>query len=136
MVRLIGRLQWMARLVSASSQFFAGAYRTMLARSKLLSSSITRATATRFIFAIPSHTQQQPTTQRRFTMFSDTAQAGMRYWAGVVGRPGVYRSVLCPKWVSTLQRAEMYAAYYTIKCAVYCSWGAANLGVDNDTARL
>ena len=54
---------------------------------------------------------------------------------GVVGSPGCYRTRMCPSWITSLQQAELYAAYWATQIAVYKGARSVTVGPDNDAAR-
>ena len=45
------------------------------------------------------------------------------------------RTRICPALVTSLQQAELYAAYWATQIAVYKGAGSVAVGVDNDAAR-
>ena len=102
MARMLGRLQWVARPVGASSPFLAGAYRSMHAPSSTFTRALARSTATSLLFSIPQHKVRATTHTRRETIFADAAPFGRRFRVEVVGRPRMYRQEVCPVWVTSL----------------------------------
>ena len=136
MARMLGRLQWVARPVGASSPFLAGAYRSMHAPSSASTRALARSTATSLLFSIPQHKVRATTHTRRETIFADAAPLGRRFQVGVVGRLGMYRQEVCPAWVTNLQQAELYAGYVAMRIAAYRGVQVVNIGFDNDAARV
>ena len=135
MAPLLGRLQWIARPVTAASPFLAGACRSMHAPSAIFTRNLARATATSLLFSFPSHTVHAKSLARRTTMFADTAPYGIRFRVGVVIPIGQYCHEVCPKWIKNLQQAELFASYPAVRLAAYRRHAAVNIGLDNDAAR-
>ena len=62
---------------------------------------------------------------------------------GVVGLTGVNRSYKCPRWVTSLQQAELWGIYLALKICVYihrnathgAGGGCFNIGTDSEVAR-
>ena len=82
----------------------------------------------------PYHVHRQAHT-RIHTYFCDTAEIAAGFRAGVVGAPGCYHTQVCPPWVSSLQQAEVYAAFWAVQLALYEGARSVAIGVDNDAAR-
>ena len=53
----------------------------------------------------------------------------------MVGSPGCYRTRMCPPGITSLQQAELYAAYWAAQIAVYKGARSVAVGVDNGAAR-
>ena len=81
--------------------------------------ALARATATSLLFAFPSHVVDSFRLCKRRTLLADAAPCNSRFRVGLVGSGRLYKHVLCPEWVHTLQQAELYAAYFAIKMAAY-----------------
>ena len=58
----------------------------------------------------------------------------LRLRVGVVGGMGYYKSYLCPKWISGLQQAELFALYIGAKIAAYWQQKMVFLGTDSGVA--
>ena len=138
MARLLGRLQWVLRPMAGVASFLAGSYKSMCAGSHWFTRALARSTGTALMMAFPQHTRHDtPSTHTRtFTFFSDAAVDGGGFRAGVVGAPGTYRSYRYPKWVSTLHKAELYAAYAAMKVAVGNHLHSIAVGIDNEASRI
>ena len=82
---------------------------TMHSCNNIFSKALARATTTPFLFTFPSHTMNSPYRYCRMTPFADAAPCKARFRVGLVRWAGIYKHELCPKWVKTLQQAELYA---------------------------
>uniref|UniRef100_A0A7S4D2Q4 Uncharacterized protein n=1 Tax=Eutreptiella gymnastica TaxID=73025 RepID=A0A7S4D2Q4_9EUGL len=138
MASLLGRLQWVLRPLAGAAPFLAGWYRSMCAGSHWFTRAMVRSTGTALMLGFPQHALHCATgaCKRTFTFFSDAALDGDGFWAGVVGALGIYRSYRCPKWVSSLQQAELYAAYAAMKVAVGNRFHSIAVGIDNGASRI
>ena len=136
MARFLGRLQWVFRPMGGASVFLAGAYNAMLHRSPFFSRTLIRATGTALLLSFPSHGLSDPSHVRVHTFFSDAAPCGRRFRIGVVGSPGFYRSYVCPRWVRSLQQAELYGVYGALKAAAGCRLRSVAVGIDNEAVRV
>ena len=136
MARFLGRLQWVFRLLVGASPFLAGAYIAMLHRSPVFGRHLARATGTVLLLSFPAHTLRAPSHTRVHTFFSDAAPCGERFRIGVVGSPDFYRSYVCPRWVRSLQQAELFGVYGALKAAVGCRLHSVAVGIDNEAVRL
>ena len=108
----------------------------MLHRSPFFSRTLIRATGTALLLSFPSHGLSDPSHVRVHTFFSDAAPCGRRFRIGVVGSPGFYRSYVCPRWVRSLQQAELYGVYGALKAAVGCRLRSVAVGIDNEAVRV
>ena len=104
----------------------------MLHRSPFFSRNLIRATGTALLLCFPAHDLSEPPHVRVHTFFSDVAPRGQRFRIGVVGSPGFYRSYVCPRWVSSLQQAELFGVYGALKAAVGCQLRSVAVGIDNE----
>ena len=136
MARFLGRLQWVFRPMGEASVFLAGAYNAMLHRSPFFSRNLIRATGTALLLSFPAHHLSEPPHVRVHTFFSDAAPCGQRFRIGVVGSPGFYRSYFCPRWVSSLQQAELFGVYGALKAAVGRQLRSVAVGIDNEAVRI
>ena len=55
---------------------------------------------------------------------------------GSVVPHGFYRSYVCPRWVHSLQQAELYGVYGALKAAVGCRLRSVAVGIDNEAVRV
>ena len=120
MLHLLGRLQWIMRPMGGAVPFLARACRNICAGSLWFTHALARATGKALMLGFPKHDLAKCAAAHKctFAMFSDAAIVDNGFQAGVVGAPGVYRTYLCPKWVKSLKKAELYAAYAATKVAV------------------
>ena len=135
MAGFVGRLRWVYRPLGGASPFLAGAYTALLRRSPIFGRSLARATGTFLLFSFPAHALRAPPHTRRHTFFSDAAPCGKRFRIGVVGAPGFHRSYVCPRWVRSLQQAELFGVYGTLKAVVGCRLTSMAVGIDNEAVR-
>ena len=56
-------------------------------------------------------------------------------WVYICPGGGGVRSRVCPRWVHTLQCAELDAALHTFQLAAYMGWNMAVLGSDSWVSR-
>ena len=132
MARFLGRLQWVYRPLGGASPFLAGAYTALLRRSPIFGRSLARATGTVLLLSFPAHALRAPSHTRLHTFFSDAAPCGKQFRIGVFGAPGFYKSYVCPRWVRSVQQAELFGVYRTLKAAVGCRLTSVAVGIDNE----
>ena len=112
--------------------FLAGAYKCMLSEQGFFPRAVAKGVATVLLFSL---VPQQADVRSRGgggaegpVLFVDAAEEGTRFRVGVVGSPGMYRSKLCPRWVRTLQQAELMGIWEEAKIAAYRGWWAIVVG--------
>ena len=135
--RLLGRLQWLARPGVGAAPFLAGACRQIGAGRSHFTRALVRSLGTVIAFSAPPLRIPRRHHRRTSVFFSDAAEAPGGFRVGVVGSPGCYRTRMCPPWITSLQQAELFAAYWASQTAVYkgARSVAVAVGVDNDAAR-
>lgn len=118
---LLGRLQWATRPLGGAGPFLAGSYRALNAATDRvpLSAALSRGMATSIMLACLGHRFREPTRAKPIILFADAAEEGARFRVGVVGSKGLYRSTLCPRWVRSLQQAELWGILYAAKLGTY-----------------
>ena len=82
--------------------------------------ALARCTATVLMMGFPKHTLSSATrtAASSITLFSDVAIRGCEFQVGVVGVRGLHCHYTCPRWITSLQQAELYTAYAAMKVAV------------------
>ena len=133
--RLLGRLQWLARPGVGAAPFLAGAYRQIGAGRSHFTRALARSLGTVIAFSAPPLRISRRHYRRTSVFFSDAAEAPGGFRVGVVGSPECYRTRMCPPWITSLQQAELYAAYWATPIVVYKGAQSVAVGVDNDAAR-
>ena len=137
-LRLLGRLQWLARPASLS-HFLARAYQAADFAEGKMTRGLSRSIASALMFSLLTQFPV-PVQVTRNHLFVDAALAPSatnpsRFRVGVVGKVGYYKSYICPRWINTLQQAELFALYTGIKIAAYQNLSMVTLGTDNDVAQ-
>ena len=133
----LGKLAWARRPAGGAGTFTAGIYRALHGAEGTkvrVPTSALRGIGVGVMLAHMPH--KFPHGQKTgFTFFSDTAERPERqgaYRVGVVGLTGVHRSYKCPRWVASLQQAELWGLYLALKICVYITpqrhpWGGGRM---------
>ena len=144
---LLGRLQWASRPMGGAGPFLAGSYRALNAATDgvPLSRALSRGIASSIMLACLGHRFRRAPSATPIVLFSDAAEEGSRFRVGVVGKEGLHRTTLCPKWVRSLQQAELWGILYAAKLGVYIVHNAGGgrggngillrVGSDSDVGR-
>ena len=120
---MLGKIGWATRPSGGAGAFVAGAHAALTKAEQSdgdvdFGSKLAKAVGTAIMLAHVPH-KFEPASTKGWTFFSDAAEDGERFRVGIVGLRGLYKSMLCPAWVASLQQAELFGIYLAVKLAMY-----------------
>ena len=136
MERLPGWLEWALRPTAGLSPFLARAY----ARGSRVPRALLRALLTAICFAFvpqrytvkPRVQTQPPTCWSEYVLFANAAPLGLASFSvGLYFPMGGMRMFPCPRWVNTLQAAELWGWVQWVRLAAYMKWPWVCVGSDS-----
>ena len=139
---LLGKLEWAVRTNAGMALFVAGGHCWKLNDCCYFRTGIRRARMTAIAFALTPQSfafwpwlPQLPSAECFF--FSDAAERSVkgRYRIGVVRGGRRWRSRKAPKWVTTLQQADLYAAVFALRLGCYMRLPYVVAATDSDVCR-
>ena len=140
--RLLGKLEWAVRPNAGLAPFVAGGHCWKLSDFCDFRKGMRRALMTAIAFALTPQCfapwpwlPQIPAAQCVF--FIDAAERSKtgRYRIGIVKEGRRWLSRKAPKWISTLQQAERYAAVYALCLGCYMRLPYVVIATDSDVGR-
>ena len=140
--RLLGKLECAVRPNAGLAAFVAGGHCWKLNDFCDFIKGVRRALMTAIAFALSPQCfapwpwlPQQPTAECVF--FTDAAERSTkgRYRIGIVREGRRWLSRKAPKWITTLQQAELYAAVYALRLGCYMRLPYVVVATDSDVGR-
>ena len=140
--RLLGKLEWAVRPNAGLTPFVAGGHCWKLSGFCELRKGMRRALMTAIAFALTPQCfapwpwlPQMPAAECVF--FTDATERSTkgRYRIGIVREGKRSLSRKAPKWISTLQQAELYAADYALRLGCYMCLPYVVVATDSDVGR-
>ena len=140
--RLLGKLEWAVRPNAGLAPFVAGGHCWKLNDFCDFRKGVRRALMTAVAFALTPQCfapwpwlPQLPTAECVF--FTDAAERSTkgRYRIGIVREGRRWLSRKAPKWITTLQQAELYAAVYALRLGCYMRLPYVVVATDSDVGR-
>ena len=140
--RLLGKLEWAVRPNAGLAPFVAGGHCWKLSDFCDFRKGMRRALMTAIAFALTPQCfapwpwlPQIPAAQCVF--FTDAAERSKpgRYRIGIVREGRRWLSRKAPKWIGTLQQAELYAAVYVLRLGCYMRLPYVVVATDSDLGR-
>ena len=144
MERLLGRLEWALRPSAGLSPLLAVAYYWKHARGSRIPRALMRPLLTTICFAfvpqrymVKARVQvEPPICWSGHVLFADAAPLGTdTFFVGLYLPSGGMRVFQCPRWVSTLQAAELWGWMQGVCLAAYMKWPRVCVGSDSTVAR-
>ena len=123
--KLLGQLCWLSRPNAGLSCFMAGSYLALDSGARWFTRSMARGLGTVLLFSAVAQSyppdaheggMRRVPGKRDLLLFADAAPDGERFTVGLVGDRRFRRSIRCPAWVTSLQRAELFGIYYACRC--------------------
>ena len=140
--RLLGRLEWAVRPNAGLAPFVAGGHCWMLSEFCDFRKGMRRALMTAIAFALNPQCfapwpwlPQVPAPECVF--FTDAAERMTtgRYRIGIVREGKRWLRRKAPKWINTLQQAELYAPVYALRLGYYMRLPYVVIATDSDVGR-
>ena len=140
--RLLGKLEWVVRPNAGLAPFVAGGHCWNLNDFCDLRKGVRRALMTAIAFALTPQCfapwprlPQLPAADGVF--FIDAAERSTRgrYKIGIVREGKRWLSRKAPKWITTLQQAELYVAVYALRLGCYMRLPYVVVAADSDVGR-
>ena len=144
MSRLLGRLERALRPNAGAAAFLASAYRWMQGDFTHFGIPLMRSLMTAFIFAnIPQRLKPDVCpvlhvgVEDKHVLFCDAAPSadGHQFFMGVYPLGRGFKHWKCPRWIQTLQQAELLAIVLSFQLAAFMGWERAYLGSDSFVAQ-
>ena len=140
--RLLGKLEWAVRPNAGLAPFVAGGHCWKVSDFCDFRQGMRRALMTAIAFALTPQCfapwpwlPHMPAAECVF--FTDAAERSTtsRYRIGIVREGRRWLSRKAPRWISTLQQAELYAAVYALRLGCYMRLPYVVVGTDSDVGR-
>jgi len=146
---MLGKVGWATRPSGGAGAFVAGAHAALHKAQEGsgiidFNARLAKSVGTAVLLAHIPHSFE-PVRTGGWTLFSDAAEDGDRFRVGIVGLRGLYKSVLCPTWIESLQQAELFGIYLAAKLAIYIQrnaqvqssqGGGVMIGTDSEVGRF
>ena len=140
--RLLGKLEWAVRPNAGLAPFVAGGHCWKLSEFCHFRRDMCRALMIAIAFALTPQCfapwpwlPQMPAVESVF--FTDVAERSTtgRYRIGIMREGRRWLSRKAPRWISTLQQVELYAAVYALRLGCYMRLPYVVVGTDSDVGR-